>query len=142
MRGHVRPRSVPVFDAVVKRGKDSEILAIRFWMKVDQRGPDECWPWLGAKRVGRGYVDGRFKIDPYTTAIAPRVAFVLGTKIDPGVALVLHTCDNSLCCNPAHLYLGTQADNNRDTITGNRCPRRCKNKPGGVGQKMENEIGR
>jgi hypothetical protein len=29
---------------------------------------------------------------------------------------VLHRCDNRLCCNPAHLYLGTQADNMHDRI--------------------------
>jgi hypothetical protein len=28
---------------------------------------------------------------------------------------VLHRCDVKACCNPAHLYLGTRADNARDS---------------------------
>ena len=27
---------------------------------------------------------------------------------------VLHRCDNPLCCNPSHLFLGTMSDNNLD----------------------------
>lgn len=28
---------------------------------------------------------------------------------------VLHRCDNPICCNPTHLFLGTVADNNHDS---------------------------
>lgn len=33
---------------------------------------------------------------------------------------VLHTCDNPPCCNPAHLSLGTQAENLMDCIKKGR----------------------
>lgn len=44
-----------------------------------------------------------------------RVAWELanGRPIPEGM-LVRHSCDNGLCCNPAHLSLGTQLDNMAD----------------------------
>ena len=96
------------------------------WSKVDRRGPDECWPWL-AFRNGQGY--GRTWING-KGYFAHRVIFELANpgQIDrsapnrDGNTFVLHTCDNSSCCNPAHLYLGSHADNMRDKVMRGRCP--------------------
>lgn len=88
----------------------------RFWDKVDQRSPDECWPWLGC-RDGNGY--GLFRIDKHTML---RSHIVMADLIQiPGDGpLVLHHCDNPPCCNPSHLYRGTAADNAKDRDTRNR----------------------
>lgn len=43
-----------------------------------------------------------------------RVAWEAWNGTIPAGMWVLHHCDNPPCCNPAHLYLGTPADNNRD----------------------------
>lgn len=40
----------------------------------------------------------------------------------PGVMLVCHRCDTPLCVRPSHLFLGTSADNTRDSITKGRQP--------------------
>jgi len=44
---------------------------------------------------------------------AHRIAYEL-LKGPTGDFFVLHTCDNPPCCNPDHLWLGTQADNIKD----------------------------
>jgi transposase-like protein len=83
----------------------------RFWLKVNKRADDECWVWMGAKG-NHGY--GR------TTKDGAIVLAYHG-------AVVMHTCDNRLCVNPAHLKLGTQADNMKDMdAKGRRVPHGVK----------------
>lgn len=92
------------------RSDDPTQLQARFWSKVNQRGPDECWPFVGAHSQA-GY--GRFSLHRQS-AQAQRVAWLLAKGDIPKGLNVLHKCDNPPCCNPAHLFLGTYADNNRD----------------------------
>lgn len=90
----------------------------RFWEKVTRAGPDDCWPWL-ASLNHHGY--GRFKIASYTSRHANRVAWVIAHRVEPAPELVIrHSCDNPRCCNPAHLLLGTHADNAADKMQRGR----------------------
>jgi hypothetical protein len=78
---------------------------------IDQRGPGECWPWTGG-RVPAGY--GKIKINQKTHSAHRLAYYAEHGSIDPDLN-VNHTCiGNRLCCNHAHLYLGTQLQNVHD----------------------------
>jgi len=88
----------------------------RFWSKVDKKGANDCWPWTAGTFGGRY---GAFQIDgrPVT---AHRMAYSLSNGEVPDDKVVCHSCDNPLCCNPAHLFLGTHADNMEDKTEKSR----------------------
>lgn len=78
----------------------------RFWSKVDQScGPYACWPWTAARRSsGYGIVKAGVAVGAHVVALSfasPR----------PRGAHALHHCDNPPCCNPLHLYWGSDHDN-------------------------------
>jgi hypothetical protein len=99
------------------------------WKKVDIRGDDECWPWVGRWKAEDGY--GRMDIDGVAGVYSNRAAYLAAT---PGSitlrqpassnerGFVLHSCDNPGCCNPKHLFLGTHLENMRDKVAKGRTP--------------------
>lgn len=91
---------------------------IRFWSKVDKREHDECWPWK-AYRQGRKTPYGRIGYKEGKLILAHRLSWIIHNG-DPGNLHVLHKCDNTLCVNPNHLFLGTHQDNMKDKVSKNR----------------------
>ena len=93
--------------------------AERFWRNVRNGGADECWPWKLAP-LRHGY--GTFTTKQPREYFRPsRFAWTTKNGPIPEGLNVLHSCDNPPCCNPNHLFLGTQLDNVKDmTAKGRR----------------------
>lgn len=93
----------------------------RYWTKVDRTDVDGCWPWT-AHRTFDGY--GVFWRDGRDW-IASRVGWELAFGPIPDGMLVLHSCDNRACQQPAHWFLGTNADNMADKMRKGRWGGKC-----------------
>jgi len=80
-------------------------------------GPNEsikgtkCWPFTGAlNSSGRPYIsiDGK-------KLLAYRVVYELVTGLELGHReIIMHGCDNPICCNPAHLQSGDHDKNMKE----------------------------
>ena len=100
----------------------------KFWSNVDAGERGECWTWKRATN-NRGYGLYRVRTLPEdyevsgrqsTQLTAHRVAYHLHNGNLKPHNYVLHTCDNTTCCNPNHLWLGSQQDNVNDMIAKGR----------------------
>lgn len=96
----------PIPEEILHNKKEQQ----RFWKKVAVKGHGECWEWNGC-RNNRGY--GKAWVC-HTGVLASRVAYFMKHGQLPTTMFVLHHCDNPPCCNPAHLFTGTQKDNTDD----------------------------
>jgi hypothetical protein len=97
-------------------------------IKVSPRG---CHEWTAGIFKATGY--GQFAVTSTQPEVAHRVAWVLANGEIPGGLWVLHKCDNRLCSNPEHLFLGTQTDNMQDMAKKGR-------HVGNRGKRMSDEV--
>lgn len=82
----------------------------RFEAKIEPCPMTGCWLWsANLTRWGYGTISVNGQKKP-----AHRVAWLLYKHSIPDGLWVLHSCDVPSCVNPAHLFIGTHADNMRD----------------------------
>lgn len=84
--------------------------------RVTEKG---CWEWRSSRARSDGYVQASFNNKVWRVH---RYAYTIAIGPIPPMLDVLHTCDNPPCCNPDHLFVGTQRDNMLDCIGKGRHP--------------------
>lgn len=116
----------------------------RFWTRAEVIG--ECWEWRGHRQTpvaadaptyGIVQREGR-------RIYAHRHAYELVNGPIPPGFVVRHTCDNPPCINPAHLEVGTQAENIRDAVERGRhfCPVGERNPGARITREQAEEVRR
>lgn len=93
-----------------------ELIQERFWDRMTKCPLTKCWEWTGCTTNG-GY--GHIKFCG-KLILTHRLSWLITNGDIPVNINVCHSCDNPKCCNPEHLFLGSQHDNVMDCSSKGR----------------------
>lgn len=119
-----RSRRCDLCKKALLRRRQVKNLIQSFWNHTRVGDSWECWEWQGERRHSqRGQEYGAIRLCANKKRRwigAHRLSYRINRGKIPDGLWVLHTCDNGLCVNPSHLYVGTHADNVRDMVERKR----------------------
>lgn len=108
-----RPGRASQNEAAIRRRQvnavDPEYVVNRFLSFVDREVEAPCWKWIGAFLSGYGsfWMEGKM-------VSAHRASHLLFKGDIAAGMLMLHSCDNKWCVNPAHVRSGTHSENMKE----------------------------
>jgi hypothetical protein len=94
----------------------SDNFVCRYWDNVEVKTKEECWIWEGRKN-SKGYGTIGYK---KKRILATRTSYYYHYGKFENKLFVCHRCDNPICVNPHHLFLGNQKDNIQDMLAKGR----------------------
>lgn len=103
----------------------------RFNSKINKNTPSGCWLWVGATVHPPISKKRKSELRPYVSVpknedcasrqhYAHRISWIIKNGPIPKGMMVCHHCDNTLCVNPDHLFVGTHRDNMLDMVSKGR----------------------
>lgn len=120
---YITPTLGPTFDWQIGNcwldDKARAAILARFWSHVNREKAKaaDCWIWTGHV-ASTGY--GQFGIGSHHRVRAHRFAWLVSRGPIPDGFVVCHNCDNTLCVNPGHLRLDSQAGNILESVRKGR----------------------
>ena len=104
----------------------------------DLSNSDRCWNWM--KSTSTGY--GSMTVGGKTKRCHRLMYEIVFGEIESSELFVCHKCDNPLCCNPRHLFLGKQKQNMEDCSAKGRSASKHNNGMSKLTQSDADEIRR